>query len=65
VLLKIKKEAIYHNQRFPIMYMGDLFATCFGPKEPSSDTCIKITKNSYWVMSGLCINEISFSQLTG
>jgi len=61
VLLKIKKEAIYHNQRFLVMYMGDLFTTCFSPREQSSDTCIKITKKSYWVMSGLCINEISFS----
>jgi hypothetical protein len=61
VLLKIKKEAVYHNQGFLIMYTGDLSTTCFDPKEPSSDTCIKITKKSYWVMIGLCINEISFS----
>ena len=41
------------------MYMGDLFITCFSPKRPSSgNTYIKITKKSYWVMSGLYINEL-------
>ena len=38
------------------MRMSDWFTTCFCPKRPSSDdTYIKITKKSYWVMSGLYI----------
>jgi hypothetical protein len=50
-LTKMKKEAI-----------GDRFTTCFGPEGPSSsNTYIKITKERYWVMSGLYVNEIIFT----
>jgi hypothetical protein len=41
--------------------MGDSF-TCFSLKGPSSGN---ITKDSYWVMGGLYIDEISFLQLIG
>jgi hypothetical protein len=43
--------------------VGDLLTTCFGPKGPSSG--IKVTKKSYWVVSGLYVNGISFVQLIG
>jgi hypothetical protein len=43
------------------MYVGNFFTTFFGPKGLSSgNTYIKITKNGYWVLNGLCINWISF-----
>jgi len=43
------------------MHMGDLCTARFVSKGPSADnTYIGITMNSYWVMSGLYINEISF-----
>jgi hypothetical protein len=45
------------------MYVGDLLTTCFGPKGPFSS--IIVTKKSYWVVSGLYINGISFVQLIG
>jgi hypothetical protein len=46
------------------VYEGDLFITCFSPKGPSSNnTHIEITKKSYWVISGLYMNTISFLQL--
>ena len=46
------------------MCMGDLITACFGPNEPSScNTNIKIIKKSYWVVSGLYTNEVSFLQL--
>ena len=45
------------------MCMRDLFTACFGPNEPySGNTNIKI-KTSYWVVSGLYTNEVSFLQL--
>lgn len=46
------------------MCMRDLFTACFGPNEPySGNTNIKIIKTSYWVVSGLYTNEVSFLQL--
>jgi len=46
------------------MSVGDFFTTCFSPKGLSSGiTYIKITKKSYWVMSGSHVNETSFLQL--
>jgi len=51
---------------FFIMYMGDLFTTCFGRRGPfSSNTCIKIANECYWDASGLYINEILFIELIG
>jgi hypothetical protein len=48
------------------MFVGDLFTTCFVPKRPSpSYAYIKITKNIYWVMSALYMNEFSFLQFIG
>jgi len=47
------------------MYRGDLFTTCFDPKGPSlGNTYIKTTNKSYWVISGLYVNEIQFLQLS-
>jgi len=46
------------------MYMGDLFTTRFGPKGPYlGNTYVKNIEKSYWVMTGLYINWISFVQL--
>jgi hypothetical protein len=46
--------------------MGDVFTTCFVPKGSySGNTYIKIIEKSYWVMSGLYINEVSILQLIG
>jgi len=43
------------------MYVRNVFTTFFGPKELSSDnTYNEITKKCYWVLSGLCMNWISF-----
>jgi len=40
-----------------ITYTKDLFRACVRPKGPSSgNTYIKITKNSWWVVSCLYIN---------
>ena len=46
------------------MCMGDLFTKCCGPKgPPSGNTYISITNKSYWVMTALYVNDISFLQL--
>lgn len=43
------------------MYVRNFFTAFFGPKGLSSDdTYIEITKKCYWVLSGFCINWISF-----
>jgi len=41
----IKKDTIYQNKGLFITYLGDLFTTYFGPKEPSSgNKYIKVTR---------------------
>jgi len=46
------------------MFMRDLFAIFFGPKGPSlGNIHIKITRKSYWVLSGAYRIETSFLQL--
>jgi len=52
------------------LYVRDLFTTRFGPKgsyhlQVIGSAYIRIIKKSYWVMSGVYVNEISFLQLIG
>jgi hypothetical protein len=65
VIIDWKKDAVYHSYGLFITYMEDKF-TYVRPKGPSSgNTYISVTKNTYWVMSCLYINQISFLPLVG
>jgi len=66
-MIKTEKENVfYHSKGSFVTYMGDLYRTAFIPKGSSSGSrYIIITKKSFWVMSDLHINDISFSQVSG
>lgn len=66
VATKVKKSSVTTKCYVLCMYMGDVLATCFGPKGPSSgNERIKISKKSYWVMGRLYIDDIWFVQSVG
>jgi len=47
----VQKDTIYQNEGLFIMYLGDLFTTCFGPKGLSSGNkymkVIRRVKNTF------------------
>lgn len=58
-----KERCCLSQLRLFTVCIGNSFTTYFGPEGLSSgNKYFKITKNSYWVMSGFYINDISFVQ---
>jgi hypothetical protein len=62
-----EKGGCFLSQQRVIYYIhGRLYRTGFIPEGSSSDSrYIIITKKSFWVMSGLHINDTSFLQFSG